>query len=169
MQIAAMKTLYVMRHAKSSWGEPGLDDFDRVLLEKGKKRTKNIIDFLLKKEVKVDLIISSPAVRALETARIMARGLNLPDESLRLEKTIYNSEPDQFYDLFYELPSSVNQLMIIGHNPTVTDFINDFLARKIDPLSTSAIACIAFDTEEWTKITAGNGTLKFIVYPKMLD
>ena len=163
-----MKTLYVMRHAKSAWGEPGQDDFDRPLLEKGKKRTKTVIDFLLKKEVKLDMILSSPAVRALETAKIMAHGLNLPDDHLRLEKSIYAAEADRLTDLFYDLPSFVNKLMIIGHNPGVTNFINEYIRKKIDPIPTSGIACITFDTDEWTEIAASNAKMKFVIFPKML-
>ncbi|NVO21583.1 MAG: histidine phosphatase family protein [Bacteroidetes bacterium] len=163
-----MKTLYIMRHAKSSWGEPGMDDFDRPLLEKGKKRTRTIIDYLLKKETKIDLILSSPALRALDTAWIMAHGLSLKEEDVRVEKSIYTSDKDKFYDLFYDLPSGIKSLMIIGHNPAVTNLVNDFLQDKIDPMSTSGIACLEYNVKDWTEIAAANSKLKFLIYPKML-
>jgi phosphohistidine phosphatase len=163
-----MKTLYVMRHAKSSWGEPELADFDRPLIEKGEMRTKKIVDFLLKKEVNIDMILSSPAVRALETAKIIARGLKLPEENLRFDKSIYEAETSQLHDLFLDLPAFVNHLMIIGHNPTVTYFSNEFMEKKIDSMPTSAIVCINFDTDDWTQITPGNAKLKFLIYPKMI-
>jgi phosphohistidine phosphatase len=158
-----------MRHAKSSWGEPELADFDRPLIEKGEMRTQKIVDFLLKKEVSIDLILSSPTVRALETAKIIARGLNLPGESLRLEKSIYDAETSHLHDLFYDLPEFVNHLMIIGHNPTVTRFSNEFIEKKMDSMPTSAVVCINFDTDDWCQINPGNAKLKFLIYPKMID
>ena len=79
-----MKTLYIVRHAKSSWDQAGLADHQRPLLEKGKKRTKRIIDYLLENNIKADLIISSHAVRALETARIIGYALNYPVDEIRI-------------------------------------------------------------------------------------
>jgi phosphohistidine phosphatase len=163
-----MKTLFVMRHAKSSWGEPGLDDFDRPLLEKGKKRTKNIIDFLLKKKVTLDMILTSPAVRAIETARIMAHALNLPSESIKEEKKIYTADAAQLEDLFYDLPKSVDNLLLIGHNPTMTSFANNFLEQKIDFMPTSAIVGLEFNIDDWSEIGVHKPELKFIIFPKML-
>jgi len=163
-----MKTLYVMRHAKSSWGEPGLDDFDRPLLEKGKKRTKDVIDFLLKKKVTPGLILSSPAVRAIETARIMAFGLNIPQESIREEKLIYTSESERLEDLFYDLPGSIDSLMLIGHNPAMTNFVNNFIEQKIDVLPTSGVVGLEFDTDDWSGIISKKPVLKFMIFPKML-
>jgi phosphohistidine phosphatase len=163
-----MKTLFVMRHAKSSWNEPELNDFDRPLIEQGEKRTWKIVDFLLKKQVKIDLILSSPAVRALETAKIIANGLNMPEQSLRIEKSIYLAEAEQLQDLFYELPALMDHLMIVGHNVGITNFINEYLEKKLEPVPTSAVVCINFDTDDWSQISAGNATLRFLVYPKML-
>jgi phosphohistidine phosphatase len=163
-----MKTLYLMRHAKSSWGEPGLDDFDRPLLEKGKKRTKNIIDFLLTKKVSLDMILSSPAVRAIETAKIMAHGLSLPLENIREEKKIYTADAEQLEDLFFDLPKSVNNLMLVGHNPTMTYFANTFIEQKIDFMPTSAIVGLEFDLDDWGDLRSSIPTLKFMIFPKML-
>lgn len=157
-----------MRHAKSSWGEPGLDDFDRPLLEKGKKRTKNIIDFLLTKKVSLDMILSSPAVRAIETAKILAHGLNLPLENIREEKKIYTADAEQLEDLFFDLPKSVNNLMLVGHNPTMTHFANTFIEQKIDFMPTSAIVGLEFDLDDWADFRSSKPTLKFMIFPKML-
>jgi phosphohistidine phosphatase len=164
-----MKTLYIMRHAKSAWGEPGLEDFNRPLLEKGKKRTKTIIDYLLSKQVKPELIISSPAVRALETAHIMAHGLGLNKNDIRFEKSIYTADTEQLEDLFYDLPASLSHLMIVGHNPAVTNFVNDFLENKIDALPTSAVVAIEFNTKKWDDYKKSNHSVKFIIFPKMLN
>jgi len=163
-----MKTLLIMRHAKSAWGSPDLADLDRPLLEKGKKRTKHIIDYLLKKQVKVDLLLTSPAVRSMETAIIMAHGLTIPESDIREEKLIYSADCDRLFDLFYDLPLPVNNLMIIGHNPTVTNFVNIYLDEKIDVLPTSGLVCLAFETDDWTQIASCMVRVEFIVFPKML-
>jgi phosphohistidine phosphatase len=163
-----MKTLYVMRHAKSAWGEPGLSDFDRPILEKGQKRTQNIIHYLVKKKAKPDLIISSPALRAMETAILMVKGLGLDKQVLRLEKSVYTSDADQLEDLFLEFPGSVSEVLLVGHNPAVTNFVNKFLAESIDYMPTSGVVSLEFKINEWSEISNARPKLNFIVFPKML-
>jgi phosphohistidine phosphatase len=107
-----MKTLYLLRHAKSSWQNSDLDDFERPLLEKGLKRSKLMIDYLLEHEVGVDLIVSSPAVRALATAEIFARALNYPVENIRKEKKMYFGDSDSYYEQFFDVPKHVNSMIL---------------------------------------------------------
>ena len=90
-----MKTLYLVRHAKASLENTAEGDINRPLLENGLKRTKPIIDFLHKRHTHVDLIISSPAVRAYQTARILAHALNFPFENIKIERAIYNGDEDK--------------------------------------------------------------------------
>jgi phosphohistidine phosphatase len=163
-----MKTLYIVRHAKSSWDHPGLEDYQRPLLEKGKKRTKYIIDYLLKNKVKVDLIITSHATRAYETARIIAGALNYPDNRLMVSKNIYFGDTSGLFNYFYDLSDEVKSLMMVGHNPMFTSFANYFLDKKIDNLPTSGIVCIEFDTDTWSEIENVNRKTKFIITPKSL-
>lgn len=163
-----MKTLFVMRHAKSSWGEPGLDDFYRPLLEKGKKRTKLIIDYLMHKQLIPELILCSPAVRANDTAKIMAHGLGLTEDQVLVEKSIYTADVDQLENLFFDLPSSVNRLMLIGHNPSLTEFINRYLENKLDALPTSAVVAIDYKANKWEEVLDSEASVNFIIFPKML-
>ncbi|MBK7174725.1 MAG: histidine phosphatase family protein [Bacteroidales bacterium] len=163
-----MKTLFVMRHAKSAWGEPGLNDFDRPILEKGKKRTQNVIHYLMKKKVNPDLVFSSPALRAMETAILMVNGLELNKQTLRVEKSIYTSDADQLEDLFLEVPRSVSEVLLIGHNPAVTDFVNKFLDESIEYMPTSGVVSLTFNINEWDEIIKSRPKLNFIVFPKML-
>ncbi len=162
-----MKTLYLLRHAKSSWQNPDLNDFDRPLLEKGLKRSKLVIDYLLDHNVKVDLIFSSPAARALATAEIFARALNYPVEEIRKEKKIYFGDADSFYEQFFDVPKHVHAMMIVGHNPTLTTFANQFLDNKIDYLPTSGIVSISFTTDQWEKAGIARRQTNFVVYPRM--
>lgn len=163
-----MKTLYIVRHAKSSWNFPELSDDERPLLEKGKKRTRKIIDFLQNKEVKLDLIISSHAVRALETARIIGYGLDYPADEILVSRQVYHATADQLFDQFFDLKEEVNNLMLVGHNPTLTYFANKFLDEKIEWLPTSGVVSVSFDTRVWINLPMAKTHTNFIVYPKML-
>ena len=107
-----MKTLYIVRHAKSSWDHPGLEDHQRPLLEKGKKRTRYIIDYLLKNESKPGIIISSHAVRAHETAKIIANAFNYPENEIVISKNLYFCDLDSCYNLFFDLSGKIVVIII---------------------------------------------------------
>lgn len=163
-----MKTLYLVRHAKSSWNYPELMDEERPLLEKGKKRTKKVIDYLLKNKVEVDCIKSSHAVRAMETAKIIAHALNYPVDGIKVERQIYHANAELLFDQFFDLPESVDSLMLVGHNPAFTNFANYFLDRKIDWLPTSGVVSITFKTDAWDQIIQAKRKTNFVVLPKKL-
>ncbi len=161
-----MKTLYIVRHAKSSWDHPGLEDYQRPLLEKGKKRTKYINDYLIQNNTQIDLIMSSHAVRARETANIIANALNYPVNEIVISKNIYHGNTDSLFNLFFDLDNKLSSLMIVGHNPTFTYFANYFLDDSIDNFPTSGIVCIEFDTDNWEEIPNAGKKTKFVISPK---
>ncbi len=163
-----MKTIYLVRHAKASLYSSDHEDLERPLLEKGLKRTKRIIDFLHSKETSVDLIISSHALRALETAKILAYALNYPIDEIKQERTIYFGDAEKIADQFYDISPTINKLMIVGHNPSITNFANFFLPQPIDYLPTSGVVCIELDIDHWDDILAAKHEVKFLVTPKML-
>ena len=163
-----MKTLYIMRHAKSSWDNPGLEDYQRPLLEKGKKRTRYVVDYLLEANTTLDLIISSHAVRAHETAKIIANALHYPVDKIVISRNIYFGYPDSYFDVFYDLSDEVDSLMLVGHNPGFTTFANYFLDNRIDNLPTSGVVCIAFDMNSWESIHDSKRKTKFVISPRNL-
>jgi phosphohistidine phosphatase len=163
-----MKTLYLVRHAKSSWDHPGLSDFERPLLETGIKKTRQIIEYLNKKKVIAELIISSPAVRALETARLIAGGIAYPIENIKTEQAIYEAGVDDYLDVINNTPDEIASMMIFGHNPTITFVANLFLEKKIELLPTSGVVSVTFNTERWSKITEMRPSKESVVFPKML-
>jgi len=163
-----MKTLYLMRHAKASWEEPGVTDANRPLLPKGVKKTALVVDYLIKRSTSIDLMISSPAVRAYETARIVAAGLFYPINKIKTDRKIYDGYYDRVLDIIYGTHNDVNSLMIFGHNPTITNLANLFLHPGIDNMQTSCIVCLSFDTDKWEEIPAKEAKQEFIVFPKML-
>ena len=163
-----MKTLYLVRHAKASLENSAEQDIDRPLLEKGLKRTRHIIDFLITKHTNVDLIISSPAIRAYETARIISHALGFPQENIKIERTLYSGDADNIANLFYDLSKKIDILMIVGHNPSITNFANLFLPESIDYLPTSGLACIQFEANLWDEIWQAKIITNFVVTPRML-
>ncbi len=163
-----MKTLYIVRHAKSSWDHPELADHERPILTKGENRTKLISDYLVEKNHTVDLIISSHAIRARQTASIIADALNYPEKNIQISPNIYHGGIDNLSNQLYELPDTINSVMLFGHNPTFTSFANYFLHKKIDWLPTSAIVCIEFDTDRWENFINAQKKVKFVITPRLL-
>lgn len=163
-----MKTVYIVRHAKSSWEEPGLADHDRPLAETGIKKTKPVIDFLKKKNVLPDLMLSSSALRAKETAFLLAEGLGYPQSAIDIVKKLYHASPDSILDELYSLSENIESVMIFGHNPTLTYFVNQFIDPPIINLPTSGVVAIEFATDKWTEISSSKNRNLFTVFPKMI-
>ena len=163
-----MKTLYIVRHAKSSWDHPELSDHERPLLEKGKKRTKLVAGYLQENNIRIDRIISSYAVRAFETAKIIAVEINYPEDEIRIFEDIYYGDTDKLFDHLFRLPEKIQSVMLVGHNPTFTSLANSFLDEEIEWLPTSGIVCIEFKTDKWKKLHNAKKTVKFVITPKMM-
>lgn len=163
-----MKTLYIVRHAKSSWDHPGLADDERPLLQKGIKRTLKIAGFLKEKEILPDLMISSHAVRAHETAKIIAGIIGISEDNIIITSKLYHGSADHIYNELFGLPNNIASVMIFGHNPTFTSFANHFLDNKIDWLPTSAVVSVTFETGHWTELPMANHKANFIITPKDL-
>ena len=163
-----MKTLFFARHAKSAWDYPDLLDQDRPLLPKGIERTKLVCEFLLERGVSPDIIISSPAVRAINTARIIAECLHYPTEAIRLEPMIYAAIGDDLLTIAFGLDNSMDSAMIVGHNPVMTFMINAFAETGIDYLPTSGIGAFSFETDTWAGIPMAKCVTDFLIYPRLL-
>jgi phosphohistidine phosphatase len=160
-----MKTLYIVRHGKAmlrATDQGG--DFDRQLIEKGIRRTTKLVEHLNKIGENVELIISSPAIRAIETAKIIASGLHYPIAKLLIEKGLYTESESHIFDLLSQTSNDISKLMVVGHNPTLTNFLNYFLEIPIDWLKMSSVACLHFDTDDWTEITKVDVRLAYL-YP----
>lgn len=163
-----VKTIYLMRHGKSSWGDYELSDHDRTLLPAGIIKTQKVAAFLKSKNISPDLIISSTAIRAFESSKIVASELAYPLNKIKTSKDIYLADEESIFNALFELDSSINSVMIFGHNPTFTDIVNYFKRPKIENLPTSGIAAINFTTEKWEDIPTSKFTFEFLVTPKML-
>ena len=165
---AKRKTVYIMRHGKSSWEDFSVDDHNRVLLEEGIKKTNKVANYLKSMNVKPNLILSSTAVRALETSKLVASKLGYTEEEIKTSKKIYHAVAEDIFDELYGLDNSIDSVMIFGHNPTFTDFINLFNKPEIYNLPTSGVAAISFKTDKWEEIANSNFKVEFVVTPKIL-
>jgi phosphohistidine phosphatase len=161
-----MKTLYLTRHAKSSWKYPNLDDFERPLNKRGRKNAPFMGEILKKLRVAPDLVISSPANRAAMTARIMAAGINYPLENIVYSEDIYEFSEDALIHVINTIDDSVDSAMVIGHNPAVNGLANYIGDQPISNIPTCGVCCLELDISSWAKITKNCGKISFFEYPK---
>jgi len=161
-----MKTLFLLRHAKSSWDDPTADDIDRPLAPRGEKDAPRLGAFLAATKNRPDLILSSPAERAKATAKRVARAADYPGE-IRLEPAIYLADAPTLLGVVHRLPDEADCVMLVGHNPGLETLVT-MLCGASARLPTAALACIAFDTDRWAAVQAGTGTLLWLVNPKVL-
>lgn len=163
-----MKTLYLCRHAKSSWDDPALPDEERPLIPQGISKTMLVARFLKERDIQPELMISSHAVRAYETARIIAKELGYSRQKIRVDPAIYDGSEESIADLVSGIDNTVESVMVFGHNPTITQAANLFLHPRIAEMRTSAIVGIRFDTDKWEKISVSAASKDFIIYPGLL-
>jgi phosphohistidine phosphatase len=155
-----MKTLYIVRHAKSSH-ENGVKDWERPLADSGVERANKISGLLKKKKISPDKIISSHAFRALNTAIIFAMNLDYPVNKIDITDDLYETNTNSIVGLIKKQSNEISSLMIFGHNPAFTDLYNELTGENME-LSTSSAACIQFDVNDWNKIQTGTGKSIFI-------
>jgi len=146
-----MKTLFLVRHAKSSRDAPLLPDRDRPLNERGMRDAPKVGAQLAKRDARPDLIVSSPARRALATAEIFAGKLDYRLKDIVVEDRLYAATPDDLLAVVHELDDKVKRVMLFGHNPELTELAHRLSAR-IDDMPTCAVVEFAFDTRSWSNV-----------------
>jgi phosphohistidine phosphatase len=161
-----MKTLYLVRHAKSSWKYPNLDDFERPLNKRGRRNAPFMGEILKKLKIAPDLIISSPANRAATTARIIADTIDYPLEEIQYDETIYASSEYDLLQVIQQLDNGVNQAMLVSHNPAITDLANSIGDTSVSNIPTCGVFCLGLNISSWAKIGKQRGKLKFFEFPK---
>ena len=160
-----MKTLFLIRHAKSSWGDTALPDKDRPLNDRGRRDAPKIGERLAKRDVKPDLILSSPAMRALKTAEIIAKKLDYRRKDIVVDDRLYAVEADDLLDVIHKLGDKLERVMLFGHNPELTELAHR-LSSKITHMPTCAVAEFAFDAKSWSKIGKVKPAKVTLDYPK---
>jgi phosphohistidine phosphatase len=156
-----MKKLFLIRHAKSDWTNPELIDIERYLNERGYNNANMMAARL---NLTPDLIITSPAIRAISTALIFARHLKYNVNKICIKQELYESSVRDYLNVISAIDNTYNTVLIFAHNPTISDITQHLTQTLPTELPTCAIAGISFDVTDWKKAKMGN--LFILDYPK---
>ena len=161
-----MKTLYLLRHAKSSWSFDDLTDQERPLNDRGRDDAPRMGQALAKRGIVLDALVSSSAVRALSTAVLVARELKFAHDKITVEPAIYRADADALLGIVQALPDAAQSVLLVGHNPTLTDAANALSPSSFNELPTAAVVCLRFGTDRWAEVSRANAEFYFYDYPK---
>ncbi len=164
-----MRRLYLIRHAKSSWAEPGLRDFDRPLNGRGKLDAPVMGKRLAGKAIRPNLIFSSPAKRARKTAQFIAEAVNYPAKDIILFEAIYEAGVADLLRIIAQAMDEADTLFLVGHNFAITDLAEELIGQSLGNIPTCGIVGIEFSAQNWADILPGTGKMLFFDSPKKLD
>jgi phosphohistidine phosphatase len=162
-----MKTLYIVRHAKSSWDNPMIADFKRPLNERGLKDAPRMGKRLKEKAIHPNAMITSPAVRAIETCKAIASAIQFSQENIMQEAQLYHASAEAILNVIRRSSAKTGSQMLFGHNPGLTDFVNMMCPNAdIENIPTCGVVGISFHTDAWIDISDKNSEVLFFDYPK---
>jgi phosphohistidine phosphatase len=163
-----MKTIILLRHAKSSWDEHWLPDMDRPLSERGKNNAPRMAQLLASHYAAIDLILCSPAKRTRETvvhfAEVFEKNF---DTEITYVENIYEAHASELYEILRTLPQEANSVMIVGHNPSLTNFTNRFEGPFFDNIPTCGIVVLESKIENWADFDDKNTHVAHFYFPKI--
>ena len=160
-----MKTLFLIRHAKSSWDDTALPDKDRPLDDRGRRDAPKMGKRLAKRDVEPDLILSSPARRALTTAEVIAKKLDYELEDIVLDDRLYAGGADDLLNVIHKLGDELERVMLFGHNPELTELAHR-LSSEITHMPTCAVAEFTFNAKSWSSIGKAKVARVALDFPK---
>jgi len=162
-----MKTLILVRHAKSSWNDPAQRDIDRPLNERGRNDAPMMAERLLKRDIHPQRILCSPALRTVSTAEVFAKHLAIPPGLIHMERQIYLASSGHLLHLLKHQDDNIDCIMLVGHNPALTDFFNDLCVdARIDNMPTCCVAELKIPIENWTSLEFSMAEMIDLDYPK---
>lgn len=162
-----MKTLFLVRHSKAVTRKANLPDFQRTLVKAGEKKSMRMAKKIKKEGVIPDLMISSTANRALETAHLFARNLAYPTHEIMVKDALYNEmSPEALLHLVRQVDDKYKSIMLFGHNPAFPDFASHLVRGFDQDIPKTGIVSIQFQKNSWKDVSKGSGKLEFFEYPK---
>jgi phosphohistidine phosphatase len=161
-----MKSLILVRHAKSSWDDPSMSDYDRPLNDRGRKDAPMMAKRLAAKGIRPDVLVSSPAKRAFTTAQAFAAEMDIPKKQVHTAEALYMAGPGDFLQVISTLDDTVGTAVLFSHNPGITDFANLLGVARIDNFPTCAVMGIHADTAHWKDIGTASKSFWFFDFPK---
>jgi phosphohistidine phosphatase len=162
-----MKTLLLLRHAKSSWDDVSLKDFDRPLNKRGLKAAPRVGAYMQKEKIRPDLVLSSPALRAKQTTTMVCEAGGFSSLAT-FDERIYEASPQQLFEVVAGIDDRIGMAMMVGHNPGFEGLLSA-LTGESHPMPTAALACIELKVEKWSDVATGCGKLKWLVRAKELN
>lgn len=164
-----MKRLYIVRHAKSTWDLPELEDIERPLSKRGKKDAPKMGKYLKKNKHIPEIIISSPAKRAFKTARLLAEELGYPEENIVKNENLYEAGLETLLDVIRNIEDKYEKAMIVGHNPGFNSLAEALGGETIDNIPTCGVYCVDLDIKAWKDVSKGKGRMVFFDTPKKIS
>ncbi len=161
-----MKELYLVRHAKSSWTSGAATDFARPLNPRGEKSAPFMAELLLRRSVNPELFISSPANRALTTARYFIAAYGRSPDEIQQEETLYPGNLNGILSVIQKVPDTYRSVILFGHNPGMTDAVNRLGRQYIPNLPTAGIAGFKIETDRWSSILEADRKVVLLEFPK---
>lgn len=160
-----MKTVCLIRHAKSSWDQAGLADIDRPLNARGKTTAPIMAKILADKGILPDMVITSPAKRARQTAKAFRKQYGIKKEAQKIEPTIYGGDENQILDILRKLPDEKSSVFLFGHNPTM-NYLAALFSKERLHVPTCGIMILNLHVDTWKDIAPDQAALKEIIIPK---
>jgi phosphohistidine phosphatase len=161
-----MKTLILVRHAKSSWDTPDTNDIDRPLNERGKKDAPEMAKRLKDRKIDIDLFVSSPAKRARKTAKYFAEEFDVKKEDIKIVDDLYLASQSSFLKTITALGDKKDVVALFSHNPGITEFANSLTNTRIDDMPTCSVFALKVDTKSWADFESAEKKFLFFDHPK---
>ena len=161
-----MRTLLIIRHAKSNWDSVNTPDIERPLNDRGKKDAPAMARRVAKAGVHIDRLITSPAKRARHTAELFARELNVKDSDIVIRNELYHAQPSVFQQVVSSLDDDDHTVAIFSHNPGITSFVNSLTSTRLDNMPTCAVFAVTSESPKWSEFFSSPAEFLFFDYPK---
>jgi phosphohistidine phosphatase len=164
-----MKTLLIIRHAKSSWDHVSTPDIDRQLNDRGKKDAPAMAHRLIKAGISIDRFVSSPARRARHTAELFAREFGVKEKNIVILTELYHAPPHIFQQVIAGLDDNDTTVALFSHNPGITSFVNMLGSVRLDNMPTCSVFAVKGSAAKWSEFLAGKPEFLFFDYPKAAE
>jgi phosphohistidine phosphatase len=161
-----MKQLLLVRHAKSSWDDPSLSDFDRPLNDRGKKDAPEMAKRLSEKKIRFDAFVSSPAKRARQTCKHFAKEFDFKKNKIVEEPRLYEATEGNFYEVVKSFKNKWDCVAIFSHNPGITAFANSLTTTRVDDMPTCGVFAVQVDIKKWKDFREAKKEFLFLDYPR---
>lgn len=161
-----MKTLLLIRHSKSDWSDTSITDKERPLNKRGKRDAPFMARLIKEKGIIPDAMMTSPAERAIQTAKYFSEEFNFDSRKIMIRDEVYSQGASAIRKILSQLNDSYNCVFLFGHNPDITLLANQLSDTFIENIPTTGVVCVDFQFESWQKLLTQQGKLRFFEYPK---